>query len=229
MRLLMTAFKKPVVLESAPHRGIRIYKPKNYEFMRDVEIVPLAYSELLAATMYYPVMFGYQEGYVFPFAVVGVNKRNIYLTEEGDWKVKVIPKVCQYYPFGLIKEKEEEYLVVIDEACISDVGEELFDSEGNETEYFSQIKKELTDLAKDLNEAEKFSLEVFQSGYLKSLNLEVETKAGKMQFKNVWMANAEVLSTLQPEKLYYLNSRAYLLILHAQYLSMRNFLLFDLL
>jgi len=35
--------------------------PDNYSFMKDVEIVPLTYSEILSATMYYPVMFGYSE------------------------------------------------------------------------------------------------------------------------------------------------------------------------
>lgn len=48
-----------------------------------------------------------------------------------------------------------------------------------------------------------------------------------MQFRNMLIANIEHMSRLQPEKLYNLNSKGYLLILHAHYLSLRNFKLFD--
>jgi len=59
------------------------------------------------------------------------------------------------------------------------------------------------------------------------LNIDIDTKLGKMKFRNMLMVNVEQFTRIQPEKLYALNSKGYLLILYAHYLSLRNFKLFD--
>lgn len=226
MKALIRAFKQAIALDNLTHREIRVVMPENYSFMRDVEIVPLTYSEILAATMYYPVMFGTQEGTVFPFAVLGVSGKNIFVTEDGRWRVDVIPNVCKHYPFGVLKEGDS-YTIVLDEFYASPQGERLFDEEGNDTEFFSKIKQGLTELARDFHDAEEFAKEISQGGLLQPLNLDVNTKHGSMEFRNMLMANLEALSKLQPEKLYSLNVKGILLILNAHYLSLRNFKLFD--
>lgn len=226
MKAIMKAFKRAVALDSTVHRNLKVKMPENYFFMKEVEIVPLTYSEILTATMYYPVMFGIQEEAVFPFAVIGINGKNVFLKEDGTWKVEAVPNVCKHYPFGVFRE-EKDYTIIFDEIFSSEEGERLFDDEGNDTEFFSKIKAGLTELARDFHDAEEFSKEIFQKGYFKHLNLEVDTKLGKMQFRNMLMANMEEIAKIQPEKLYSLNSRGYLLILYAHYLSLRNFKLFD--
>lgn len=226
MKLIMKAFKKAIALDSTLHRELRVKLPDNYLFMQDVEVVPLTYSEILTATMYFPVMFGSQEGAIFPFAVIGINGKNIFINQDGKWKVDAIPNVCKHYPFGVVKEGKD-YTIIFDETYSSEEGERLFDEEGNDTEFFSKIKTKLTELARDFYDSEEFSNELLNSGLLKQLNLDVDTKLGKMQFRNMFMANIEALSGIQPEKLYSLNARGYILILHAQYLSLRNFKLFD--
>lgn len=226
MKAIMKAFKKAVALDSTVHRDLKIKIPQDLSFMKEVEIVPITYSEILTATMYYPVMFGKQEETVFPFAVIGVSNKNVFLNEEGKWKVDAIPNVCKSYPFGIVKEGED-YTIIFDEICASDEGQRIFDESGNDTEFFSKIKANLTELARDFYDAEEFTKEILISGYLKPLNIDIDTKIGKMQFRNMLMANLEAISHIQPEKLYSLNAKGYLLILHAHYLSLRNFKLFD--
>lgn len=225
MRAIMKAFKKAVALDSKVHKELRVKMPDDFSFMKEVEIVPLTYSEILTATMYYPVMFGLQDNAVFPFAVIGINNRNVFLRDNGTWKVDAIPNVCKNYPFGIVKEGED-YTIIFDEAFSDEEGFKLFEEEGD-SEFFAKVKARLTELARDFYDAEEFSKEIFNSGLLKPLNLDIETKLGKMQFRNLLMANLEVLSNVQPEKLYSLNSKGYLLIIHAHYLSLRNFKIFD--
>ncbi len=226
MKAIMKAFRKAVALDSAVHRYLKVKMPENYSFMENVEVLPLTYSEILSATMYYPVMFGVQDKVVFPFAVIGINGKNVFLKNNGTWKIDTVPNICKHYPFGVLKEAED-YTIIFDEVYSSDDGERVFDDEGNETEFFSEIKQGLTELARDFHDAEECSKELFEGGLLKTLNLDIDTKLGKMQFRNILIANVEYLSRLQPEKLYSLNSKGYLLILHAHYLSLRNFKLFD--
>jgi len=226
MKAIMKAFKKAVALDSTVHRYLKVKRPEDYLYMENVEIVPLTYSEILSATMYYPVMFGIQDEIVFPFAVTGINNKNIFLKKNGQWKLDTVPNICKHYPFGVFKE-EDDYAIIFDETFASSDGERIFDDDGNETEFFSKIKAGLTELARDFHDAEECSKELFEGGYLRTLNLDIETKFGKMQFRNMLIANIEHMSRLQPEKLYSLNSKGYLLILHAHYLSLRNFKLFD--
>lgn len=226
MKAIMKAFKKAVAVDSTVHKSLRVKMPESFSFMRDVEVVPLTYSEILSATMYYPVMFGMQNKDVFPFAVIGINSKNIFLKEDGTWRVEAVPNVCKHFPFGVFKEGNE-YTIIFDERFSSEDGERLFDDEGNDAEFFSKIKDGLIELARDFYDAEESARELLQGGYLKPLNLEVDTKLGKMNFRNMLMANIEYLSVLQPEKLYSINAKGHLLILHAHYLSLRNFKLFD--
>lgn len=226
MKAIMKAFKKAVALDSTVHRDLKVKMPENYSYMADVEVVPLTYSEILSATMYYPVMFGTQDREVFPFAVTGINGKNVYLKEDGTWNVDVVPNVCKHYPFGVFKEGDE-YTIIFDEVYSSDDGERIFDDEGSDTEFFSKIKQGLTELARDFHDAEECSKELLELGLLKQFDLDVDTKLGKMQFRNMLMANVENLSKILPEKLYNINSKGYLLILYAHYLSLRNFKLFD--
>jgi len=225
------AFKKPVLLDEKEHKDLKIKKPLDYSFMQEVEIVPLGFSEILPASMYFPVMFGIQEGEIFPFAVLGVNQKNIFINKDGFWKVDVIPKVAQIYPFGIIKHKEqdkEEWSVIVDVAMSDSEGERIFEENGEETVYFKSIKTELTDLAIDFQKAYEFCQEIYKEGCLKTINFEVTTKYGNMSFKNVLIGNIENLKKIQPEKLYYFNSLGYLPLIYAIYFSVRNFKLFDL-
>ena len=229
---LVRAFKSPVVLDEELHKELRIKKPEGYNAMRDLEIVPLGFSELLAATMYYPVMIGKQENVFFPFAVLGVNRKNVYINEEGNFKVDVVPKVCQLYPFSVVKQRfedgREEWAVVVDLVCADEEGEKLFTEEGEETIYFSELKSKLTELAIDLQKASEFCKEIAELRCIRPVQFEIKCKYGKIKLKNVFIGDIEVLKRIQPEKLYYLNTTGYLPIIYALYFSVRNFTLFDL-
>lgn len=231
MLTIFKAFKKLILLDEKIHKDLRIKKPENYSFMKEVEIVPLTFSELIDCAIYYPIIFVSVKEGIFPLAIMGVNGKNVYLSEEGFLKVDVIPKVVMSYPFGVIKKKREDsedWLVVFDETWKEDRGEALFEESGEETPYFKAVKSELTDLALDFQKVYEFSQEIHKLGCLKSTNFETTTKYGRISFENILIGNIEVLSKIPPEKLYYLNTKGYLPVLYSIYFSVRNFKLFDL-
>lgn len=78
MKALMKAFKKAIALDSTLHRELKVKMPDNLSFMEEVEIVPLTYSEILTATMYYPVMFGIQDNMVFPLQLLELIKKTYF-------------------------------------------------------------------------------------------------------------------------------------------------------
>ncbi len=224
------AFKKPVLLDEKKHRDLKIKKPENFNFLKETEIIPIGFSEILPATMYYPVMIGIHEGELFPFAIMGVKKKNIFVDDTGNFKVDVIPKVCELYPFTVVKQKlegREEWVVVVDFEWSNEHGERLFTETGEETTYLSELKTKLTELAIDLQKASEFCKELFEIGCIQSVNLKIDCKHGEIFLKNVFIGNIETLKRIQPEKLYYLNTSGYLPIIYAIYFSARNFKIFD--
>lgn len=226
-------FKEPVILEVALHKDLQVSMPSNFLFSRDVEILPICFSELLSVSMYYPVLFGSHSGQIFPFAVLGLNGKNLYLTEEGTFKVEVIPKILSTYPFGVIRKKEdekEEWVVIVDEIYCGKDGIKIFEEQGEETAEFREIKGKLTELAFDFQQALDFSKEIFEAQLLQLCSeFLVPTKHGSSVFKNIFIANIETLRKISPEKLYYYNANGYLPIIYSIYFSVRNFKLWDLL
>ncbi len=223
------AMQKPTILEEEKHKNLRLALPSDFSFLRKVVALPLGYSEIIAATMYYPVLFGIKESFIYPYAVLGVEEKNIFISDEGQFIVDVIPKCAELYPFGIAK-KGDDYLVVYDEKAESSDGEPVFAEDGRFTPFFNQRKEELTNYAIDINQALEFAKTAYENGLLKLIEaLKIDTKHGSLVLNNVLIANAvEAIPKLSPEKLYHFNVTGYLPILYATYFSVRNFKLFDL-
>ena len=225
--MLIKAFKNPQVLDPEAHKNLKVAMRLDMMPFREVEFVPLGYSEIVACTMYYPVFFGLLDSQLMPIAMVGMNSKSIFLKEDGGWKVDVVPQALELYPFGVHGDKDD-YLVVLDMAYAREEGSALFDEEGNPTEYLSKVVERLTNYARDLEASKDLCKEVMELGLLEAINLTLENKYGKYEIKGMLLLKPEKLRALQPEKMYLLNSKGYLFTLHAHYLSLRNFKLFDL-
>jgi len=229
MFVFSAGMKKPNILEEEKHKNLRLTLPSDFSFLRKVVALPLGYSEIVAATMYYPVLFGIKESFIYPFAVLGVEEKNIFVNDEGQFIVDMIPKCAELYPFGVAK-KGDDYLVVYDEKAEDSDGEPVFTEDGSFTPFFNQRKEELTNYAIDINQALEFAKNAYENGLLKFVEaLKIDTKHGSLVIKDVLIANAvEAIPKLSPEKLYHFNVTGYLPILYATYFSVRNFKLFDL-
>jgi len=229
MFVFSAGMKKPNILEEEKHKNLRLTLPSDFSFLRKVVALPLGYSEIVAATMYYPVLFGIKESFIYPFAVLGVEEKNIFVNDEGQFIVDMIPKCAELYPFGVAK-KGDDYLVVYDEKAEALDGEPVFTEDGSFTPFFNQRKEELTNYAIDINQALEFAKNAYENGLLKFVEaLKIDTKHGSLMLKDVLIANAvEAIPKLSPEKLYHFNVTGYLPILYATYFSVRNFKLFDL-
>ncbi|NPA39540.1 MAG: SapC family protein [Thermodesulfobacteria bacterium] len=228
MEFLHSGFKEPIVLDSENLKNQRVRLPQDYSFAKKVEFIPLCFDEIIAVSLYYPVIFGVVEGTVIPYAILGINKKNVFVSENGDWKTDIIPELIKIYPFGFVKEGED-YVVFIDKTmCSEEEGELLFNELGEETEFLKEKKKELTKVAKGLHTSLNFCEEIVKLGLLTSVNLEVNTAIGNFRIKNMLTLNLNKFNSISPEKLWFLSNKGYIVTLIAHYLSLRNFKLMEL-
>ncbi len=219
--------KKLVPLEPSQHTGRLLQIPENYLFAKDIEIVPIGFTEIVPCSMWYPIFFGKRGDELMVFAALGAAGHNVYLNADGTWKVKIIPKAISLYPFHVAKQKED-YIILVDETFLGEeIGELLFDAEQNPSPYLQNIKYELTNFAQDIQQASLIAKELFDSGLLTLLEINHTFSFGKFELKSALTADMKALIKTQPEKLYYLNIKGILPILFSQNLSLRNFTLFE--
>ncbi len=227
MEFILPLFRKPVPLEKENLSGKKVKIPKDFSFAKNLVVSPLGFEEILPASMYYPVYFAFKKEVIFPFAVLGINERNFFVKEDGTWKAPVIPSLVKIYPFAFMNDGEEFVLLIDEEAVNEEDGEILFDEFSEETPFFKEKLEEIKKVILDFDKALKFTEEVKELGLFKSINLTITTNQGNINFKNLIIFDADKLPTLQPEKLWLLNQKGYLLTLLSHYLSLRNFKLLE--
>ncbi len=238
MGILLASFKKNIRLEENKHQSCLIKLPEDFSFLSKTDMVPLGFSELIPVSLFYPIIFRtlYLDGEteLVPFAIISVRGTPFYLNPDGRLKIEALPFLSKIYPFGLLYEKGEFFVVVEEKSLVkenvflehsssNEKYELLFEKNGEETAFIQKIKTHLTAFVKDWFLAREFGKELFKAKCLKPVNITAETPFGKVKYKNVFLGDIEGLQSMQPEKLYYFNVKGYLPVLYAVFLSIRNF------
>lgn len=107
-------YRDPQPLSSAVHGGWRL-KPSDLAFAADAPFIPIVAAELPAAARCYPVVF--TAGSATPVAIVGLERRNLFI-RDGAWDADTYtPAYVRRYPFGFMATAEEgRFALAIDAA-----------------------------------------------------------------------------------------------------------------
>ena len=162
-----------VPLNADAHRHVSVRQSRDYGFARGLGAVPLVTAEFAAAAPEMPIVFAKTEDGYFPWAMTGLdNNSNIFVDEAGNWTGSYIPAFLRRYPFVFATSPENEQLVLcIDESHDTlnrtGVGERLFDSEGNRTQYLNSMLSFSTEYQRQFIRSKAFcarldSLDLFE-------------------------------------------------------------------
>ncbi|WP_260181927.1 SapC family protein [Croceicoccus naphthovorans] len=92
-------YRDPQPLSSKVHADWRL-KDGDADFATEAPYVPIVVGELAAAARCYPVVFA--AGDAQPIAVLGLERRNLFV-EDGRWALdSYVPAYVRRYPFGFI-------------------------------------------------------------------------------------------------------------------------------
>lgn len=110
-------FKKVEALSSETHQDLRFTPYNSYDFAKSILNAPLSASEFSNAARYYPIVFP-MEG-TSPLALFTLNQNaNLFIGDDGSWKVPYVPAHIRRYPFVLANTGEEasddNFVVCID-------------------------------------------------------------------------------------------------------------------
>ena len=145
-------------------------------FARKVNTIPINLSEFSAVARHYPIGF-IGDGAV-PMAIVGLQKENLFLDDEGRWKPGVyVPAFVRRYPFIFANtDSTTEFTLCVDDvpsAVATDEGRPLF-----ENGQLSDITTQAMDFCRSFHQAamqtDAFAKAMRTSGLL--ANRQAETR-----------------------------------------------------
>ena len=117
----------------------------DYNFAKGVNSVPLMAVEFPNAAQDYAIVFAGEADSLLPVVVMGARQdENLYLNEAGKWQVDYIPAFVRRFPFVFANTDDGDTLTLcVDESfegCNQEGrGERLFDSQGEQTLYLSNV------------------------------------------------------------------------------------------
>lgn len=110
-------YKSPRALDLAKDTGLRISRPKNFNFAQGTNAIPLLVDEFPMAAAYYPIVFADGPSPV-PAAIVGLkNDSNLFIGKDGQWlEGAYLPAYVRRYPFILMDDPtHKQYVLCFDE------------------------------------------------------------------------------------------------------------------
>ena len=169
-------YENPRPLDAARDANLKVREIVDLSFARKVNTIPINLSEFSAVARHYPIGF-IGDGAV-PMAIVGLQKENLFLDDEGRWKPGVyVPAFVRRYPFIFANtDSTTEFTLCVDDvpsAVATDEGRPLF-----ENGQLSDITTQAMDFCRSFHQAamqtDAFAKAMRTSGLL--ANRQAETR-----------------------------------------------------
>jgi hypothetical protein len=227
--MLANIFKKPEMLNKSVHKGLRLSQYTNYEFAKDVYLVPISIEEMLVATKSLIIVFAKDEnGSVLPSVVLGgEDGKNLLLSDDNTWKKNsYIPAALRCYPFGLgVNDKNNGYITIDVEADVlkSDEGKLIVKDETDLSEEGNYAVKFVTEVYTNINNSKGFGNVIEKLGILKQVEINIQIKEKEYLIKNgIYAVDENALNKLESRKLKKLATNGYMKLIYAHLLSLNN-------
>ena len=170
-------YSEPVALNREDHKSMKVNPPRDFAFTRETNSVVLAGIEFAEASRHYPIVFTRNGDQVIPVAVLGLRDReNLFVDADGQWQSSYIPAFVRRYPFVLANrpDQENQFIVCVDQSTLSeDEGNELFDAEGQETEYLQNATRFMREYHQRFLQTLEFGKKLDELGLLNEMNARV--------------------------------------------------------
>lgn len=176
--------ERPVLLDRARHRGLRVRPATDFAFARACTVLPVAGVEFGEAMKEFAIVFTRGEDGA-PHAVVMLGLRpqeNLFIDAKGQWDAACIPAVIRRHPFVLARIDGGPLGVCIDEASPlvgREAGEPLFGDDGRNTPWLDQAVEFLGRWHAAHEQAEAFCRRIDALGLLQPLQAQADLVDGR--------------------------------------------------
>ncbi|MFT3858886.1 MAG: SapC family protein [Aquabacterium sp.] len=222
-------YERLVPIDREQHRQLRIHQgPGRMGFARETNSMLLAATELPLAALDYPCVFVQSGDQHTLIAVVGLrDKENLMISEGGDWaEHSYVPAFVRRYPFVLAEQPgSNEMTLCVDEAfdgLDNSQGEALFDAQGQNTPYLTQLQNFLLSFHQDMLATAQFAQRLSQLGLLVDRSIECQINGERLTLNGFKVVDETKLRALSPDVVQELFASGALGWIHAHLLSLNN-------
>ncbi len=205
------------------HQNIKIATKRGLEHIANQHIAPISAREYPKAGNNFPIFLVKQpEGTRYRSVVMlGLESgENLFYKNEA-WEGTYIPQGIAMMPFGLgVDPDKENTLTTYIDLDSQYVGEDkenaIFDAEGNDTEFYTNVQNSLGRLFDNENMTEKFMEELVANDLLQELELHINFSTGEnKKLVGLFGIDEKKLQELSDDKILDFHKRGLFVPIHA--------------
>lgn len=223
-------YKDLLPLNSRDHKGWKVKPFENAAFIGESHAIPVTVDEFIDTQRNFPIVFSAGENPV-PLALMGLNEGvNTFVDENGKVNEEVyLPAYTRRYPFMLarLRQDSEELSLCFDPSSgvvgEFDEGNELFDGEGQPTEYTKGVLDFCQKFEESGMRTKAFMDELIKHELLMDGEIAItrnDDPDKPFVYRGFKMVDENKLRELATEKLEELNKSGMLMLIHAHLFSL---------
>ena len=219
-------YKSVTVLNSNEHRDFRFTPEKDFFFAKDMNVIPITFSEIRKLCCDYPIV--YLGGESPSLAIlVGIDKdgKNLAIDENGKFRGDYIPAFLRRYPFIMVKTGEEQMALGcdIESGCFSSPeGQRIFDDEGKPTEILNNIGNFLKGLEDEFLITRNLVAELDRLGILEDRVLSIGEGDSAKKIGGFKTVEHEKMTALSDDILVDMVKKGWIEVITLQQFSLKN-------
>ena len=212
-----------IALNSKTHQGLEIDKGKVESQAGHLHMVPVVLSEFLKLSLQYPIVITKNQdtGQFSCVALFGLEKGENLFFQEGVWDTLYLPLHVRRQPFFVAKSEgaDDSFVICIDmghaslknEKSNNENIEKLFDDQGKETGYLTDVKNVLAELFDGEKATQLFINDLLAINLLQPMQLQITLEnKNSMRVEGLYTINEKTLNTLTSDQLFSLHHKNYL-------------------
>lgn len=198
-------YKSVTVLNANEHRDFRFTPVSDLFFAKEMNIIPISFSEVKMLCCDYPVVFiGGDSPYLA--IVVGIDEKgkNLAIDESGKWRGEYVPAFLRRYPFVLVKADDDNLVLGFDmeSGCFSDPsGKVMFTKSGNLSKFVKDHMKFLEDFEREYRITSVMAQILDQKNILSDSTVTITQGEESKNIGGFKVVDSEKLSQLDDETL----------------------------
>ncbi len=228
-------YERPVPLNRADHRDLRIRPMPGVGFASKAHSVPLTGVEFIQAARDFPILFaGNSEADAGPMALLGLREsENLMVDEDGTWEQGAyIPAFIRRYPFVLAEKPEgqegDDFTVFLDEAYAGfnkDEGDRLFNEDGSDTEMLQNAVRFLGEFQDQVKHTQALMARLRELELLEARSIRIESSqegSKNLVLNGLYVVNEEKLQKLDADVVHDMFKKGQLAWVMAHLMSLGN-------
>jgi hypothetical protein len=225
--------KTPIALDRVKHRTLRLDRSATDQSrLAGMNAFFVSVGEFAEACKDFPLVWvaaGKSDDgkpQVAPLAIFGLEKGQNLCIANNQWRVRYVPAMLRYYPFAMARTSATEMVLCVDEAWKglgNDVGDPLFNADGEPSELTNSVNKQLQDLEIDVERTRLVGEKLVSLGLLRDMRFDATLPDGKSVVIDGFLTvDEEKLGKLSDAEVLELARGGILGIIHAHQISLSN-------